>query len=165
MLAGGEDGLLGAFPCETLRIGKVDEQDSVFEDDADEEDEPDKRVEGKGLAEEEEGEEPPDKGGGQRAHHGERVDEVLIEDAEDDVDDEKREGKEVEEALERGAENLGGPLHLAPDLGREDGVGEMLEFGEGLAERGAGRCVKGEGDAGEAVEVVDGEGGFRIKKS
>ena len=55
LAAGLFDSFQGSFTCEDGVIGKVDEDDAVFHDDAQEEDESDKGVERKGVVENEEG--------------------------------------------------------------------------------------------------------------
>lgn len=160
--AGLDDGILGRFTLFNGFIGKVDHEDAVFKDDADEEDEADEGIDREGLIEEVEGEEASEEGWGQGAHDGDGVDQILVEDAEDDVDHEEGDEEEEVEGGERGLEDVGGPLHFADDARGEVAYREGIDSIDGVAEGDVVGEVEGDADGGESVEVVDGRGADRF---
>lgn len=152
------DGVVDAFAVVNSRfIGKVDEDDPVFEDNAEEEDEADKGVEGKGLAKEDEGDKASKHGGGKGGHDGKWGEEVFIEDAEDDVDEEEGDDKEEVEVGKGGFKDISGPLDEAVNGGGKGFVCDSFDGGKGGVKRSVIE-VEGNGGRGQAVDVIDGEG-------
>src|SRR5206468_10242038 len=102
----------------------------------------------------------PHPGRGQRRENREGVDVALVEHAEDDVDGDQRGEDEQRLVGERGLEGLRGALEARADAGGEAEVAHGgFDGGDGGDEGDAVGQVEGEGDGGELALVVDGEGG------
>ena len=157
--AGLIDGLGGFLAALALGLeSEVDDENAVLFDDADEEDDADDGDDAEVLMEEHEGEQRADARRGQRGEDGDGMDEALIEDAEHDVNGD--EGGEDQEGLigERVVEGSGGALEVGLERRREVHLlGQVVDLGDGGAERGVGREIEGDGDRGELALVIDGE--------
>ena len=76
--------------CSRATDGEVDHHDAVLLDQADEHDDADKGVDRQLGLEQQQGQQRPETGEGQGGEDGQRVDEALVEDAENDIDDDDR---------------------------------------------------------------------------
>ena len=74
--------------------GEIDHHDAVFLDQADQHDDADKGVDRQLGLEQQQGEQGAEAGKGQGGEDGQRVDETLVEDAEDDIDDDDRQSQQ-----------------------------------------------------------------------
>jgi hypothetical protein len=98
--------------------GEVDHHDGVLLDDADQHDDADEGVEAQIDAEDQQGQQGAEAGGGQAGKNGQGVDEALVEDAEHDVDHQDRDQQQDAQALERGLEGLRASLQAGVERGR-----------------------------------------------
>src|SRR5262245_51628936 len=135
---------------------KVDQHDAVLLDDADQENDADDADHREIHVAELQRQQRADAGRRQRGENRQRMDEALVEYAEDDVDDDERRGDQRRFARERGLEGLRVALEGSDhrrrhaDLAR--GLGHRLD---GFAQRHAGLQVEAQRDGRELALVRD----------
>src|SRR5581483_8557809 len=140
--------------------GKIDHEDAVFLDNADEEDDADNGDHAEVEARHDQENGGSDAGGRQGGKDGERVDVAFVKDAQDNIDGGQSGGDEPGFVGDRRLEGLESPGEFAmncggkaqPLLHRNDGVA-------GLAEADARSEVKGDGRGWELAIMIDGSGG------
>ena len=97
--------------------------------------------------------------GGQARKDGERVDEALVEHAEDQIDDEHGDQQQDAEALQRGLEGLGRALQAGVERGRQAHfLFERLDAVDRVAKRYAGQKIERNSRRWELSLVIDGHG-------
>src|SRR5262245_17216910 len=137
---------------------KVHHEDSVFLDDADEQDEADNGDHREFGFCEHESEERADTRGWNRGKNSDGVNETLVENAENDVHGRQRSDDQYQHRGLRILKSLGGSLKSAVNGGRHAKFAlQVLDFDDGVAERAAGTKVEGQSDRRIKALVVDGE--------
>ena len=155
----GIDRLPGAFALGALgRQGEVDHHDGVFLDDPHQHDHPHKGVDVQIHAEEHQGQQGPDPGGGQPREDGQGVDEAFVEDAQDQIDDQDGHDQQEPQALHGRLEGLGCPLKVGGNAGRQHLPGHVIHRGHRVAQGHARLEVEGDGHRRQLARVVDGQG-------
>src|SRR5208282_6867649 len=105
--------ICGAFSVVALRIQReIDHHDAVLFDNADQKHETDDGNDAEILAEKDQCEKSPDTGGWKRGKNRDRMDEALVQDAEDDVDGDKSGEDEQRHVGERVAKGCGSALEI-----------------------------------------------------
>src|ERR1700730_14426390 len=102
-------------------LGKIDQHDAVLLDDADEQYDADDRDHAQIEVNRHQQQQRADAGRRQGRDDGDRVDQALVENAEDEVDDEERRGYEDWRARQRRSERLGVPLKAGLERERRGG--------------------------------------------
>ena len=135
---------------------EVDHHDGVLLDDTDQQDDADDGHDVEILPGDHQRQQGADSRRRQGREDGDRVDEALIEHAQDDVDGEDRGGDQHELVVERILEGEGGPLEVGQDAGREGDLAlGALDGVDRLAEGCAWREVEGDGHRRELADVID----------
>ena len=117
---GFENGLLRGDIFRALPVeGEVDHHDGVFLDDADQHDDANKGVEAQIDLEHVKRDQRAERRRRQAGEDGQRVDEALVEDAENDVNDEDGNHQQHAEALQRGFKGLCCALQAGVERGRQ----------------------------------------------
>src|ERR1700731_2620425 len=139
-------------------LGKIDQHDAVLLDDADEQYDADDRDHAQVEVNRHQQQQRADAGRRQGRDDGDRVDEALVEHAENNVDDEERRKDEDRRALQRRAEGLG--IALEAGLERQRRVQlffNLLNIAYRLANRDARRKIERDRHRRELTRVVDHE--------
>src|SRR5438552_1589362 len=133
--ASSRDGSGEAERAAAARLDReVDHHDPVLLHEADEEDDADEGVDRELGLEDEERQERAEAGEGKRRQDRERVEEVLVQDAEHHVDDEDGHEEEEPQPPLRALERRGGSLDARRDRGRQRRAGDLGALGDGVAE-------------------------------
>ncbi len=138
------------------RDGEVDQHDAVLLDDADQENDADDTDHRQVHVTEIERQQRADTGRRQGRQNGERMDEALVEDAENDVDHDQRGRDQGRLARQRRLERLGIALERPDDPGGQvDLARGLADRIDRLAERHARAQVEAQGDGGKLPLVRD----------
>ncbi len=117
------------------------------------------------LAEQIEREQPADQRGGQSRQHGQRMEIAFVENRQDHVHDEDRQSHENRQIPHRVLESQRFALQARAQRRRHDLRRCFVDKVGRVADRNAGFEIKGQCDAGELIEMVDGlrpQGGFPV---
>src|SRR5262249_1157429 len=140
------------------RDGEIDQHDAVLLDDADQEDDADDADHREVHMAELQRQQRADAGRRQRGQDRQRMDEALVEYAEDDVDDDERRGDQRRFARERGLERLRVALEGSDHRRRHADLARGLrDRVDGFAERHAGLQVEAQRDRRKPPLVRDRE--------
>ena len=157
--AGLVDRFLGRQPLLVFDLlGKIDQHDAVLLDDADEQDDADDRDHAQIVVNRHQQQQRAEAGRRQGRDDGDRVDQALVEHAEDEVDDEQRCGYEDRRARQRRSECLG--VALKARLERERLAQLFFNLLDGayrLTDRGARREIERDRHRRELALMVDDE--------
>ena len=147
LAAGLEDRHLAADALLALMLQReVHHHDGILLDDAHQQDDADQRDDGEGRPGDQQRQQRADPGGRQRRQDGDRVQQVLVQHAEDDVDGQQRRQDQQRHVAGEGLEGAGVACELGPHaIGQADLVSRLLHQRGGVAQRHAGRQVEGDG--------------------
>ena len=139
-------------------LSEIDQHDAVLLDDADQQDDADDRDHAEIEMNRHQQQQRAEAGRRQGRDDGDRVDQALVEHAEDEVDDEERRGDEDRRARQRRAERLGVALEAGLQRQRLAQLFfDLLDGADRLADRGARREIERDRHRRELALMVDDE--------
>ena len=137
---------------------EVNDQDSVFLHDSNQQDDADDRYDAELLAKENQGQKSAHAGRRQSGEDRDGMNEAFIEDAEHDVDRDQRRQDQKRLIGQRINERSGGALERGLEAGREMDISRgLVDIGDGLPERGIRGEIEGDGNGRELSLMIDAE--------